>query len=329
MPSKDTSGVFIHGIGNTVIFAVLLTAMPFLPSGLALILLLLLPAIPALQAIRLRFTMALCFALLGISAISFISEGMMMAAIWLYCTGLGLGLGFKYQLSVAALDDEKRLRLPLTADQVLVPGFCGAMVGTFLLMLLIPGLTGSSMLLSIDTAFDAVAAQMWELPGVDPEIVTRSIEYIESARIIIQQNLVFLVSSLALFVTLLSYSLSRFVLRRIGTSLPDLPGFGYWELPSRIIIVLLITFMPTFMAKEIVSWPLVLLDSLNQLLLLLCALLGLAVVDFFMQRMRWPSWLRLLLRPVLYFTPTMSTVLILIGMLDISFDMRKLRRVVV
>jgi len=329
MTNKEAAGVMFTGMLYTVLFSLLLFAIPFLPAYVALLLLLLLPAIPAMQAIKLRFSTAVCFAILGISTISMLSEEMMMIAIWLYCTGLGLGWGFKKQLRLAAINAENQQHFPLTADQVLVPGFSGAMIGTLMLMMLIPGLTGTSIQVGLDNALDTMTVQMWELPGIEPDMLARIVANVESSRVIIQDNLVFMLCSISFFVTLLSYYLSRFLLHRLGTNLPNLPGFSYWELPSRLIMVLLVTFIPSLMAESSGIWPLVFINSLNQLILLLCALLGLSVIDFFLMQWRWPSWLRCLLRPVIYITPTMSTILILIGMLDISFDMRKLRRMVV
>ena len=326
MTTKEARNSMLQGLLYTFVFTLLLFAIPLVNPWLALFFILLLPAVPALQATKQNFPYVIFYAVLGIATIGMFSQALMLTAMCLYCIGLGLGWGFKNQIISSSSGEE--VKPPHTADQILVPAFCGAIVGTLLLMLLMPVFTGSSLLENLESVFLTTSEAITEIPGVDMEIATQTQGYILQLLDNLRANLVYALCSLALFVTIVSYTLTRFVLVRLKTALPTLPAFSLWELPSRIIFILLLTLLPVMFSAENTSWPLVFCDSLNQLLLLLCAILGLAVVDFFLQQWRFPLFLRVALRPVIFFAPTMQSILLLIGMLDIGLDVRKLRRIV-
>jgi len=315
----------VEGLFFATLFVVILYLVQHVPPLISILALLVLPTIPAVYSLRQRFGVAVGFALCTISLLALFSETLMLMAIWLYFAGLGLGWGFRWQMVTGLRNNPTYDDLLHKALEVVLPGFAGAMVGTATLVGLVPTLTGSplasTLASSLEQTFSYIASFSQE--GAQAAEAVRRLALLKEE---IMANTLFYFCVGAMLVTFCSFMATRFLLLHSGMPLPFLPRYNLWTLPQRTMMVLMTTFLPLLFASENGGWHLFLLDSINQFILLLCILLGVAVQDFYLQRWRCPKWLRLVLRLLVMLMASLQTVALLLGMLDVGFDLRRLKR---
>ena len=326
MPARGSIHYMLEGLLYTVLFVVFLLLVLVIPPVMGMVVFIFLPAIPAVHIVRHRLFDALCFSVVAVAFLSTLSYHLMFLAILLYCTGLGLGLGFKDIAMSLSLEKPDGNGKQVRAYRVFLPGFAGAMVGLLLLTVMLPPVLETSIPILAEETLTASLAAASSLPNMTPEIQAELEQATASAIDMVTNNQLYMLSTTALFATFICFLAARVCMRRLRLPVHPQPNFANWWLPPRVITFIMLTFLPSIFMEETSNWFYVLSFSINQLLLLLCVLLGLAVLDHLLTGWRCPKPLRLLVRPLLLLTPPVQIALMLVGMLDVGFDIRRLRR---
>jgi uncharacterized protein YybS (DUF2232 family) len=126
--------------------------------------------------------------------------------------------------------------------------------------------------------------------------------------------------------TYANFSVTRVILRRLGTFKPGLPEFKDWLLPQYFLLLYGVSLiLNAFYKGEPDSLLYLISLNANFILAMPILLQGLAVVWSFIYRKNWPKALRWIVVSMLFIVQPVSIIVIFIGMADFVFDFRKLR----
>ncbi|MBN1334281.1 MAG: YybS family protein [Synergistales bacterium] len=128
----------------------------------------------------------------------------------------------------------------------------------------------------------------------------------------------------------LSYVVSRVILKRVGSStLPPLPSFSVWRFPRSIFWALLVSVLLTIIGARGGTWNIWLKIGTNLRLLvnMVFLLQGLSLAWWFLSLKKVHSLIRGSMIVLVLFIPFMSQVALLLGIIDMWFDLRhRIRR---
>lgn len=328
MNRQDAVRRLVEGVLLSGCFAALLFSMAYLPMGLGLLFIIVLPVFPALQVYRHGFLTAVGFALVTVSALGLTYDAsVMLMALFLYATGLGLGYGLKRQLSIPNM----AVGSGSASAEAYLAGLSGAMLGIMLIVILSPMISGTTLIASFEGAINHNIQSIQQLPAdfgiVTEEQLNETIRAFQDMRDLFRQNLVLLLSCCALLVSFPAFLITRSLLPRAGVFVPPLPPFRTWQLPRAAMVVTMISFILMFFFEDgSGGWIETLISSINQIMLLLCVFEGIAVADFYLYQWRLPRVLRYLARPFLFMVPLLQSIFLLVGMIDLGFDLRRIRK---
>lgn len=133
-----------------------------------------------------------------------------------------------------------------------------------------------------------------------------------------------MMSMLAAFI---AYALNTYIFRRLGYEVEKLPAFPEWRLPWYVLWGLILALASYLIGRQMESAPLIMLA--NNLMYIYQPLLMLAGLSFFywqcfFWQMRWLIFFMLVL--VIFAFQFIGPVLILLGLIDSLFDLRRLMR---
>lgn len=132
---------------------------------------------------------------------------------------------------------------------------------------------------------------------------------------------------LSIFISYINYYFSTIVLRRLGLGIRDNPRFSKFSLPNNFILgsILMLLIVNLLSSFETVPSDTIKLN-LKVLIMSLLFIQGLSVLDYLLLRFRFNSALRFIIIGITLFASPLITLLAGIGIMDIVFDFRKLRR---
>lgn len=122
----------------------------------------------------------------------------------------------------------------------------------------------------------------------------------------------------------LNYPWLSFVLRKLGKNVHALPPFKTFSLPKNVLLGAIIVYALSYLAgsMEIVDQQLIMIN-VEMIFGFLFSVQGLAFIFFFGNLRRIPKALLLLISAIFIITTFGHTVLFMMGLVDIAFDMRK------
>ena len=131
----------------------------------------------------------------------------------------------------------------------------------------------------------------------------------------------------SLIISYVNYYVSVIVLRKIGIGVINIPRFSKFRLPNNIVPGILVMFLGAYLTKNIEGFSYeTILANLILLIGFMLYVQGLSVIDFLMNKRRIVFPLRIVfLLIIVFFTPLVSIILLL-GLLDILIDFRKIRK---
>lgn len=136
---------------------------------------------------------------------------------------------------------------------------------------------------------------------------------------------ILLISSL--ITSYLNYLVSAVGLKKMGIEIISIPKFARFKLPRNIVPGILIMFLVIFIAG---SLDFGYIDTINLNLIALLGFMffiqGLSVFEHLFKKLKIFVVFRIILYIIFLFTAFMLTLISIVGILDIVFDFRKLRR---
>lgn len=132
---------------------------------------------------------------------------------------------------------------------------------------------------------------------------------------------------LSVFISYINYYFSIIILRRLGLAIRENPRFSKFSLPNNFIMGSLVMFLIVYLLRNIEYIPYDMI-YLNLIVLVISLLFiqGLSVLDYLLIRLRLNTIFRLIIIGLIIFTSPIITFIVIVGVVDIIFDFRKLRR---
>lgn len=124
-----------------------------------------------------------------------------------------------------------------------------------------------------------------------------------------------------------NYYLSIVILRKLGLGIRDNPRFSRFSLPNNFIIGSLVMFLLVYLLGNLDAIPTDLIQM--NLVVLIASLLyiqGISVLDFLLVRRVINIVIRIIIIGITLFASPLITFLIIVGLVDLLFDFRKLRK---
>lgn len=127
-------------------------------------------------------------------------------------------------------------------------------------------------------------------------------------------------------ISYINYKLVALGLIKVGIGVLYLPRFSRFRLPDNFTIGALIMVLTSFFITMMnVSYADVLYVNIIVLLGSVIALQGLAIVSFFLNKIKMKKFLRVITYIIIFFTPQIFSAMALLGGIDIIFDLRKIK----
>ncbi|NLC04336.1 MAG: DUF2232 domain-containing protein [Tissierellia bacterium] len=131
----------------------------------------------------------------------------------------------------------------------------------------------------------------------------------------------------SLIVSYMNYSLTIIGLRRIGIYVVNIPRFSRFRLPNNISIGIIVMFITGFVAKQLnFDYFDTIAINLTVLIGIMFSIQGLSVIDFFLIKIKVKKFFRILFILLTIIAAPLMTVVSGLGLIDVIFDLRKLKR---
>lgn len=214
--------------------------------------------------------------------------------------------------------------------EIIIPSALIFFISYGMVFLMLRGFSGISLLDQLEEAIIAVSDMQLSmiedvnLTDIESFRLRDSASNLYNYFVSILPALLIIVSLITSYV---NYYLSIVVLRRSGLAIRDNPRFSRFRLPNNFIFGSLLMFLVVYLLSGIDGVP---TDTIRyNLIFLIGALLliqGLSVVDFLLVRKNIHIILRIIIIGMILFAPPLITLLFIIGIIDLLFDFRKLRK---
>lgn len=131
----------------------------------------------------------------------------------------------------------------------------------------------------------------------------------------------------SLIISYINYSLSVLGLRKLGIGIVNIPRFSRFKLPSNFIPGTLVIFIALFIIKKS-NFPYYdnIVLNLGTLIALVFYIQGLAIVDFYLIKLKTKFMFRLVFLTFTILMAPLMTIIPIIGLADLLFDFRKIGR---
>lgn len=131
----------------------------------------------------------------------------------------------------------------------------------------------------------------------------------------------------ALIASYINYSISIMGLKKIGIDIVNIPKFSRFRLPNNIAIGIIVMFITGYIAK---LFDFDYFDTIIRNLVVLIGFMfliqGLSIIDFFLIKIKVRKIFRILFLSLTILIVPLVTIVSTLGLIDVIFDLRKLRR---
>lgn len=132
---------------------------------------------------------------------------------------------------------------------------------------------------------------------------------------------ILLMSSLAL--AFVSLAVTRLILKRMGYNTEGLPPFGLWKFPSYFLWGFMLSFLGLALSSKVPTVSRLFMNLYN-LANILFTVQGLAIAVFYMTKWSTPKVMQIFGIFMLITTPIFPPMLLMLGLLDYTFDFRRI-----
>jgi len=212
-------------------------------------------------------------------------------------------------------------------SKTLLVGFVGNAISVFVMYAVLPMILGNNIMDTVDQYFATLGTTTNYLSEIglgDPEKTQTIIEQMMFAIKILFPSIIIGVAITQTYIYLI---ISRLVLSRIGYGVVEAKTFSYFRLPNSFVggtlIIILMTFLMKYFNLMDVS---VLTSNLLYLGMMLMIIQGIAVLSFLLEKKGIGNTLRRVIIGIAFYMGFLHTILIMVGMIDLMIDLRKLDR---
>lgn len=162
--------------------------------------------------------------------------------------------------------------------------------------------------------------------GLTNTEISQNIDNIENSYRVMMTILPVTLVLAAISISYLNFLISALILRRVGIGVVNIPAFSRFKLPNDFILGTIVMFITVYIFKYLnISNA----DAVNINLMIfiwfMAMIQGLAIVDFFLIKIKVKLVPRMMLLFTLAVMGVSGTLVSLVGLLDILFDFRKIR----
>ena len=131
---------------------------------------------------------------------------------------------------------------------------------------------------------------------------------------------------LSAFVSYINYLLSGIILDKLGIRIVNIPKFSKFTLPNNILAGILTMMIVTFVSSKLgFSYYQTVLVNIGVLITFGFFVQGLSVVDYLLNKLKFNIIFKIIFFVTFIINQALISVIILIGIIDLIFDFRKLR----
>ncbi len=131
----------------------------------------------------------------------------------------------------------------------------------------------------------------------------------------------------SLFISYTNYFVSVIVLRKSGLGILSIPRFSRFKLPNNVMTGVIIMLLASFAVREFnLSFSEPLLLNVMTLIWVMFTIQGLSVIDFMFNKLALKLPLRIFFLGLIIIFIPLGTLVVLVGIIDTIFDIRKYKR---
>lgn len=136
-----------------------------------------------------------------------------------------------------------------------------------------------------------------------------------------------IIAIISMFISYSNYYLSVLLLRRSGIGIVSIPRFSRFRLPNNIMPGIIVMFLGVYLYKGL-NFQHYDTVFLNVIVLIwsMFVIQGLSVIDFYLIKINLKLFLRIILIMLMVIIAPLGTLISLIGISDVIFDFRRLRK---
>ena len=136
-----------------------------------------------------------------------------------------------------------------------------------------------------------------------------------------------IIAIISMFISYSNYYLSVVLLRRSGIGIVSIPRFSKFRLPNNIMPGIIVMFLGVYLYKGL-NFQHYDTVFLNVIVLIwsMFVIQGLSVIDFYLIKINLKLFLRIILIMLMVIIAPLGTLISLIGLSDVIFDFRRLRK---
>ncbi len=128
-------------------------------------------------------------------------------------------------------------------------------------------------------------------------------------------------------ISYINYSLSIKGLKRVGINIVDIPRFALFRLPNNITIGVIVMFIGALIAKMLgFAYFEAIVENVTVLIGFMFLIQGLSIIDFFLIKIKVKTIFRFIFISLTVLITPLVSVVSMLGLIDVMFDFRKLRR---
>lgn len=132
---------------------------------------------------------------------------------------------------------------------------------------------------------------------------------------------------LSAIVSYINYMLSGIILDKLGIKLVNMPKLSRFSLPNNIIFGVILMVGVTFLSGSLgFSYYETVFVNISVIIMLGFFLQGLAVADYFLNKLKFKPIFKILIYASFILTQAFTSILTIVGLIDIIFDIRKIKR---
>lgn len=201
---------------------------------------------------------------------------------------------------------------------------------SILIMVVITKLLGVDIVKYIETTFRQLLdsqLESYESVGLSNYEFFRMSETLEDAYkqvLLFIPSIFLLISSVGSYI---SYWLSGIILGRLGIQIINIPKFSKFSLPKDIMPGSILMFGATFLIGKLgFSYYEAVFMNIGVLLMIGFFIQGLSVIDYFLNKLRFNLVLKIVFYITFIFNQSLISIITIIGLIDLIFDLRKIRK---
>lgn len=132
---------------------------------------------------------------------------------------------------------------------------------------------------------------------------------------------------LSVAVSYINYLLASMILEKFEINIVNIPKFSKFKLPNNVVIGTMLMFLLTFISGQLgFSYYETVLINIGVLVTMGLFVQGLAVVDFLLNKLKFKLIFKMIFYITFIFNSSLVSIITIIGLTDLIFDLRKARK---